>query len=165
MVQQVLLYSSLAVGVATLLALPGFGFHWLRQKAGTPVVMLIGAVCFSFVPLMTLTLEGAALRHVLWLLYIVFGSGRSIWEATVKAIFGDFFTEKDSQAAFANIVLQSGTASTIAFFIFPDLTGETKGYLLLFCSVIGFVCYFAADRIHSREKAAAASNYNPLEGA
>ena len=148
-----LLYSSLAVGIATLLALPGFGFHWLRRTAGTPAVMVIGAACFSFVPLMTLSLEGASLRHALWLLYVIFGAGRSVWEATVKAIFGDFFVEKDSQAAFANVVLQSGTASTIAFFIFPNLEGDTKAYLLLFSSIIGFACYFIAHRIHVREKA------------
>mmetsp|Transcript_65284 Transcript_65284/g.131301 ORF Transcript_65284/g.131301 Transcript_65284/m.131301 type:complete len:391 (-) Transcript_65284:125-1297(-) len=158
---QVLLYSSLAVGVATLLALPGFGFHWLRQKAGTPAVMFIGAGCFVFVSLMALTVEGASLRHALWLLYVVFGAGRSVWEATVKAIFGDFFTEKDSQAAFANIVIQSGTASTLAFFIFPNLAGETKAFLLLFTSIVGFVCYFVAHGIHTREKATAAT-YNSL---
>jgi hypothetical protein len=71
---------------------------------------------------------------------------------THKAIFADFFVEADSQAAFANIILQSGTSSTIAFFLFPDFSGTLKATLVLLSASIGFVCYFIADRIHASEK-------------
>ncbi len=81
---QVLLYSSVAVGVATLLALPGFGFHYVRAKAGTAPVMLVGAASFCLVALLSLALSPRDLRHALWLVYIVYGAGRSVWESTVK---------------------------------------------------------------------------------
>jgi hypothetical protein len=79
----------------------------------------------------------------------------SVWEATVKAIFADFFTEAESMAAFANIILQSGIASTLAFFLFPGFSVQVKNALLLVTSAVGFVCYLLADRIHSRQKALA----------
>jgi len=199
---QVLLYSSVAVGVAALLALPGFGFHWLRERCGTQVVMAIGATCFCAVALFSALLDDVTLRHLLPLLYVVYGAGRrcvlmmttlgirvyarilsftfhiifhiastvcqrmmyllrvvwilfvnSVWEATVKAIFADFFTEAESMAAFANIILQSGIASTLAFFLFPGFSAGVKNALLFIASALGFVCYFMADRIHAREKA------------
>ena len=87
---QVLLYSSLAVGVATLCSAPKFGFHALRERAGSPVVMLIGASCFAFVALQALILGHGkssgtkSLRETLWLLYVVYGAGRSVWGAQSK---------------------------------------------------------------------------------
>jgi len=87
---QVLLYSSLAVGAATLLAIPGFGFHFLRSKAGTRPVMLIGAACFCIVALMSLLLDEVMLRKFLWLIYIIYGAGRSVWENTVKVNLNPF---------------------------------------------------------------------------
>lgn len=155
---QVLLYSSLAVAVATFLALPGFGFHALREKAGTPIVMFIGAACFVVSPLISLVFKGYTLRHLLWLLYTIYGAGRSVWESTVKAIFADFFNEEDSQAAFANIILQSGTSSTIAFFVFPGLSGSVKGALVIISASLGFVCFVLADQIHARDKEVDAEN-------
>jgi len=145
----VLLYSSLAIGVATFLAMP---FHWLRDRCGTQPIMLIGAGAFVFVATLSLSTSDQGLRHILWLLYIVYGAGRCIWESTVKAVFADFFTEEESPAAFANIILQSGIASAVAFFVFPDLDPEVKGLLLLCTACLGFVCYFFADRIHHASK-------------
>lgn len=40
----------------------------------------------------------------------------------MKAVFADFFSEEDSPAAFANIIIQSGLASAFGFFVFPNLT-------------------------------------------
>jgi len=194
------------VGVAAVLALPGFGFHWLRNRCGTQIVMAIGASCFCVVALFSALLDDVTLRHLLPLLYVVYGAGRrcviasacaltcaavcifycrfralfvtlltalmqfflsyllawflfccSVWEATVKAIFADFFTEADSMAAFANIILQSGIASTLAFFLFPGFSAGVKNALLFVVSAVGFVCYFMADRIHAREKAKASN--------
>ena len=67
--------------------MPGFGFHWLRDKAGTPPVMLIGAASFCIVSFLSLTMDDKSLRHTLWLLYIIYGAGRAIWESTVKVPF------------------------------------------------------------------------------
>jgi len=66
-----------------------------------------------------------------------------------KAIFADFFTETESQAAFANIILQSGSASTVAFFVFPGLSPGLKAATLLATSASGFICYVFADRLNA----------------
>merc|ERR1712086_230668 len=118
-----------AVGTATVLTWP---LLYLRQKFNVSLVMMIGAVCFMFVAVMSYALEPGALRHVMWLIYIVYGCGRAVWESTNKAVFAEFFPD-DPQAAFANIVLQSGTASAAAFFIFsiPAVTGTVKEMTLL----------------------------------
>ena len=81
---QVLLYSSVAVGVATILSLPGFGFHYLRSVVGTQLVMFLGAFSFATVASLCLILGTQSLRRILLLLYIVYGVGRSVWESTVK---------------------------------------------------------------------------------
>eukprot|EP00619_Florenciella_sp_RCC1007_P005376 CAMPEP_0205907510 /NCGR_PEP_ID=MMETSP1325-20131115/2598_1 /ASSEMBLY_ACC=CAM_ASM_000708 /TAXON_ID=236786 /ORGANISM="Florenciella sp., Strain RCC1007" /LENGTH=468 /DNA_ID=CAMNT_0053273607 /DNA_START=55 /DNA_END=1461 /DNA_ORIENTATION=- len=145
---RVLLYSSIAVGVATAMSMP---FFYLKKKAGTPLVMVIGAVCFVFVALMSFLLEDGPLRHILWLVYIVYGCGRSIWESTTKAVFADFFPDTP-QAAFANIVLQSGLASTIAFFVFPDMSPLQKEVTLGATAILGAICFLAATAIHKKEQ-------------
>ena len=85
--------------------------------------------------------------------------------ATVPAdtldIFADFFSTEDSPAAFANIILQYGIASVFAFFAFPDFDATTKELLLLFTAALGFLSYFTAHVLHTREKKAAA--YRELE--
>ena len=160
---QVLLYSSLAVGVATLCSAPKFGFHALRERAGSPVVMLIGASCFAFVALQALILGHGkstgtkSLRETLWLLYVVYGAGRSVWESTVKALFADFFTTEESPAAFANIILQSGIASAFAFFAFPHFNATVKALLLLSAAGAGYVCYSAAHALHRKQTAISSS--------
>jgi len=83
---QVLLYSSVAVGVAAVLALPGFGFHWLRNRCGTQIVMAIGASCFCVVALFSALLDDVTLRHLLPLLYVVYGAGRRCVIASACAL-------------------------------------------------------------------------------
>ena len=81
----------------------------------------------------------------------MYGCGRSIWESTTKAVFADFFPD-DPQAAFANIVLQSGLASTIAFFVFPDLSPLQKEIILGVTAILGALCFMLASVIHKREQ-------------
>uniref|UniRef100_A0A7S2CTI9 Uncharacterized protein n=1 Tax=Florenciella parvula TaxID=236787 RepID=A0A7S2CTI9_9STRA len=147
---RVLLYSSIAVGVATAMSMP---FFYLKKQAGTAVVMVLGAICFVFVAAMSYALDDGELRHALWIVYIVYGCGRSIWESTTKAVFADFFPD-DPQAAFANIVLQSGLASTVAFFVFPDLSPLQKEVILGVTATLGAICFSIASFIHQGEQKA-----------
>ena len=88
---------------------------------------------------------------------------RSLARST-QAVFADFFSVEDSPAAFANIIVQSGIASTFAFFAFPNFGPTTKQLLLLVTSASGFGCYFVAHGLHVREKAAAENKaYSELE--
>merc|ERR1712086_832403 len=139
-----------AVGTATVLTWP---LLYLRQKFNVSLVMMIGAVCFMFVAVMSYALEPGALRHVMWLIYIVYGCGRAVWESTTKAVFADFFPD-DPQAAFANIVLQSGLASTVAFFVFPDLSPLQKEVILGVTATLGAICFSIASFIHQGEQKA-----------
>merc|ERR1711939_726316 len=53
-------------------------------------------------------------------LYMLYGVGRSAGEGPFKGTFADYFPD-DKEAAFANVQLQSGLASTIGFFCTPKL--------------------------------------------
>merc|ERR1711865_800890 len=108
---------------------------------GTAVVMVLGAICFVFVAAMSYALDDGELRHGLWFVYIVYGCGRSIWESTTKAVF-------------ANIVLQSGLASTVAFFVFPDLSPLQKEVILGVTATLGAICFSIASFIHQGEEKA-----------
>merc|ERR1711879_103957 len=106
-----------------------------------------------FVGCVTLLLGDKDIRSILWLIYIVYGAGRSVWESTVKAVFADFFTAQEAPAAFANIILQSGIASCFAFFVFPQLTAEYKAVFVVATSSFGMIGYMLANRLHKKEKA------------
>lgn len=152
---RVLLYSSLAVGFASLISFP---LGWFRTKVGTPVVMLLGASAFTLVSLAVLAIPTDDLNKVLWLFYLIYGVGRASWEGTVKGVFADFFEEKDSPAAFANIIIQSGISSAFAFLVYPYFETDVKAVLGLVAAVSGFVCYIIADRINARSPAALSVN-------
>lgn len=51
-------------------------------------------------------------------LLVLNGAGRAVWESTNKSVFADAFPEQPA-AGFANVELQSGGATAIAFFLFP----------------------------------------------
>ena len=54
--------------------------------------------------------------------------GRATFESTTKAVVADFFP-LDAEAAFANVVVQSGGATAVAFFVFPYLSGASMAYV------------------------------------
>lgn len=157
---RVLLYSALAVGFAAFISIP---LGWLRKKAGTTVVMFLGATAFTLVSLSVLLFPLQTLQNasILIPLYLVYGLGRAVWENTVKTVFAEFFDEADAPAAFANIIIQSGLTSSFGFLVYPyypfSLT-STKAYMSLVSAVAGFLCYVVASRIHTSEKAAFSVN-------
>lgn len=52
----------------------------------------------------------------LLLIYILLGIGRSTYEGTLRAVFADFF-HKECEGAFANIILSTGLASVVGFWL------------------------------------------------
>ncbi|KAH8069141.1 hypothetical protein JL720_12048 [Aureococcus anophagefferens] len=106
--------SSVVVGSAALLALPlgALGKALGRQA---PVVAL-GACCFGTRSRIWRRAAALGSWPALVPLAVVFGCGRSTWETNFKATFADYFPHA-KEAAFANVQLQSGVASTIGFFV------------------------------------------------
>ena len=153
--------SSVVVGSAALLALPlgALGKALGRQA---PVVAL-GACCFGTFAVANLALAPAALGSwpALVPLAVVFGCGRSTWETNFKATFADYFPHA-KEAAFANVQLQSGVASTIGFFVNPRITPDQLGYVALTCSLAAVGAQFAAAKLHA--KAAKEPGYGALRG-
>ncbi len=79
-------------------------------------VMLVGALSFlgvavPFLVLPDLTRWGWRLLMVVYGLY---GTGRAVFEGTLKAIFAEYFPH-EKEGAFANMILQSGLTSTVGF--------------------------------------------------
>jgi MFS family permease len=79
-------------------------------------VMLVGALSFfgvavPFLVLPDLTRWGWRLLIVVYGLY---GTGRAVFEGTLKAIFAEYFPH-EKEGAFANMILQSGLTSTVGF--------------------------------------------------
>eukprot|EP01060_Flectonema_neradi_P002685 TRINITY_DN116_c0_g2_i1.p1 TRINITY_DN116_c0_g2~~TRINITY_DN116_c0_g2_i1.p1 ORF type:complete len:532 (+),score=122.38 TRINITY_DN116_c0_g2_i1:52-1596(+) len=81
-------------------------------------------------------------------LFVVFGIGRAVWEGPFKAIIADMFKE-DSEAAFANIILQLGVTSSIAFL--GQFSAFARETLCVIFAVLSFIGYFLSVFIHKRD--------------
>jgi hypothetical protein len=147
--------------VATAASMP---IAWLNSRIGSKVpVIVFGQLCwlgFAAVFLLVPTDE-TAVRLGTWTtlvpLICLFGLARATWEGPWKGVMVDMFPG-ESEAAFANLILQNGGASTIWFFVFPSLTPKAKEWIFLVTSVIsviGFVGAVGLDRKQKREAEAA----------
>ncbi|KAH8067031.1 hypothetical protein JL720_12541 [Aureococcus anophagefferens] len=87
--------------------------------------------------------------------------GRQAPVTNFKATFADYFPHA-KEAAFANVQLQSGVASTIGFFVNPRITPDQLGYVALTCSLAAVGAQFAAAKLHA--KAAKEPGYGALRG-
>lgn len=74
----------------------------------------------------------------LLVLYVVHGLGRGVWESTNKAVILDFFPN-DAMAAFANVIVSSGLASTIGFFMY-EFDSDLKNHPLVVTTITVVLC-------------------------
>jgi len=94
-------------------------------------------------------------------LYMLHGLGRGVWESTNKAVIIDFFPN-DPKAAFANVIVSSGSASTIGFFLYQfhkDLKNDPLPITILttvLCA-IGLVTFPIAASLNRSQKLEAQS--------
>jgi hypothetical protein len=105
-------------------------FSLLFSRCRKGPVLVVGALSFVGVALPFLiqpNVEDAWTWRHLVLVYFLEGVGRATFESTLKAIFADFFP-LDKEAAFANITLQNGLASSVAYVLSTRLHCE-KGEL------------------------------------
>lgn len=104
--------------VAVVLGLP---YSWISNRLGKGAIMVWGALNYVTVAAIVTAMSEDSLKDLGWGLaglYVIVGSGRSVFENTNKATFADFFPNQ-LPGAFANVIVQSGGASTLAFIIFP----------------------------------------------
>ena len=130
----------------------------------------MGSVCFAALAGIFIIFPGTDKGWgILVFCYSLMGFGRATFESTLRATFADFFA-KDIDGAFANIILQSGLASALAFFLFPHFTCETESdYCVVYqddslhnvltlelvvvaVSLLAILGYLKAAAIHKKEE-------------
>jgi Major Facilitator Superfamily len=117
-------YVGLFVAVhGTVAAISSLLFGHLAPKIGNGPILSLGAVSFGAVAVPFLiqpNLEQWTWAMLLFI-YSAEGVGRATFESTLKAVFADFFYY-EKEGAFANIILQNGISSAIAYVMSFRLT-------------------------------------------
>lgn len=101
----------------------------LAQRVGKGLVLGLGGFCFAGIPLSVLVVQPSAANGFwgIWLLvpYVFQGLGRSVYEGTNRAVFADFFRGEQGTGAFANCMMQSGSAFFTSFLLQSTLPPGT----------------------------------------
>jgi len=131
----------------------------LGGVSGKGIVIAIGGLSFMAVPV-SLLVTVPCLKEPdctsgwgwwLVILYLLQGSGRSVYESTNKAVFADFFVGSKTEGAFANNMLQGSIAFAISYFMQVVLKkGYTLEIIIIVFSALMVVMYPLAKCIHSR---------------
>jgi len=80
-------------------------------------------------------------------LYVLYGYGRCVFESQNRAVMSDFFSQHGSEWG-ANIVVASGGASTVGFFLFPHLSHWQMAEVCLVTILVAMLGYAAAETLH-----------------
>ena len=141
-------YSAITPVVAGALGMP---LGWLGKSHGKSPVMMLGSVAFILMLLPAvgptkLPLEVISQTPILIGVYMLEGTARCVFEGANRAVFADFFFDQ-KEAAFANIVWQSGGASTIAFLFMSKIDPEVIAYLGMLFAVFSIPGYWAAKKV------------------
>jgi len=107
-------------------AIGSLAFARLSPYIGKGPILMFGAISFSCVafPFLVRPDIQSWTWPLLVLVYGVEGVGRATFEGTLKAQFGDYFAY-EKEGAFANIILQNGLASSIAYVLSFTMTCST----------------------------------------
>ena len=140
-----------------------FPFTRLTKLLSTKTpVMLIGMCCFlgfgsafyftDYTMSSDTTLaEKLGKWGILAPLFFVFGCGRAVWEGQNKAVYADMF-KATPEAAFANLILQLGTTSTLGFLFFHLMSAKLRESILVFSGLFAIIGYLACMRIDGKQK-------------
>jgi len=96
-----------------------------RFHCGKETVLTIGALSYLSIAIQFLAFpDGTDWNRVtLLMIYMLLGVGRATYEGTLRAVFADLFPN-DKEGAFGNIILFSGSASTIGYML--SVTGALQ---------------------------------------
>ena len=82
-------------------------------------------------------------------LAVVFGAGRATWEGNFKSSVADDFHDDHATAAFANVTVQSGLASTLGFLLNAHAPPRLVATIVVASSGAGDLSQAVAAKIRS----------------
>eukprot|EP01065_Artemidia_motanka_P023906 TRINITY_DN2855_c0_g1_i1.p1 TRINITY_DN2855_c0_g1~~TRINITY_DN2855_c0_g1_i1.p1 ORF type:complete len:502 (+),score=143.52 TRINITY_DN2855_c0_g1_i1:59-1564(+) len=142
--------------VASLESMP---FGKLQECLGTKVPLLIfGMLCFGgFAGTFAIASDPVGdlgKWAVLPAMFCIFGTGRAVWEGPNKAVTADFFQGDDAQPAGANIVMQNGLTSALAYYAYAFFGMSTglKSWICVGCAAWGIIGYLTAHMMYTAEQ-------------
>jgi len=146
------LVSAMLSGIAAAAAMPLGRLGNITGTKAPSMLIGLGMLAAECAVYLAFSEEQLGTWAIITMLTVAQGLGRAMWEGVNRGITADFFDGEQREAAFANIVLQMGTASTIGFYSFPPLLdAHGKAPLAIVClasAVIAIVCFPLALRAH-----------------
>jgi hypothetical protein len=140
------LFAAITPAVSGLSALP---FAYCARRAGTKVpFMALASLASGTVAVLGLALGTAELGGVglLLCLYVLEGWLRCVFEGINKAVFADLFLGQ-SEVAFATLIVQSGGASALAFWMMSVRVDERVVAACTLCAaVVAMPMFLCAQR-------------------
>ena len=144
-------------------------FERVANLYGKASVLIAGSICFAFVAIPFVvfpTIENWT-PVLLIFVYTMHGTGRATFEGTLKAVFADLF-HFEKEGAFANIILQNGSASAIGYALSFGLVCQegtsycerfsdgslhdvrTFEWLVIATSIMAILGFLRASHLHQR---------------
>ena len=113
-------------------------------------MVALGAARFGCFGVTTLIFSKETLGCWTWsvALAVVFGAGRATWEGNFKSSVADDFHDATT-AAFANVTVQSGLASTLGFLLNAHAPPHLVAIIVVACSVAAATAQAVAAKIRS----------------
>jgi MFS family permease len=144
-------------------------FGKLAARVGSLPVVSTGALAFFTISCSLLALGGGcgSWNEALVLLYCLQGVGRAVYESTNRALFANFFPE-DTEAAFANCMLQSALSFALCFFLQASIGGLRLAMIIVLLSPMTILGLIGANYLTKRRVSTrvgqASTQYEALGG-
>jgi MFS family permease len=115
-------------------------------------ILTAGAVSYLFIALLFLFFPSFDSWNFssLLLIYILLGVGRSTYEGTLRAVFADFFPQ-EREGAFANIILSTGIASVVGFWL-AGISPYALEIVTIVSSILAIVGFWKANELYKAEE-------------
>jgi len=116
--------------VAALLSVP---FGLLAGKIGHLPLLMLGSCCYMLIGgflIVYTPQEVTDMGYYSVFIYVTSGVGRSVFEASNRATFADYFPD-DNAAAFANIIFWSGAPACIGFLVADSINQAVAASLVV----------------------------------
>lgn len=115
-------------------------------------ILTAGAVSYLLIGLLFLIFPLYASWNFssLIVVYVLLGMGRSTYEGTLRAIFADFFPQ-EREGAFANIILSTGLASVVGFWL-AGVSPFALEITTIASSILAIVGFWKANALYIAEQ-------------
>jgi MFS family permease len=115
-------------------------------------ILTAGAVSYLLIALLFIIFPSYASWNFgsLMLVYMLLGMGRSTYEGTLRAVFADFFPQ-EREGAFANIILSTGLASVIGFWL-AGISPFAIEIATIVSSILAIIGFWKANAMYIAEQ-------------